>query len=180
MSSNPTSLSLPTPSSPSSRACTELAPPTLWSGTRCSPSSLPSGTQLTVNPPSGPFRQVRILLPQPHLLLRRASSSLRPHALLTPAQVHPPLGKMLVGLAGALSGFNGSFDFPSGAVYPDHVPFRAMRVLLALPGIAMVPLAWGTAVELRFTRWSRHIVTLMVLCGESSAGRAEEIGRAHV
>lgn len=89
------------------------------------------------------------------------------HALLTLSQVHPPLGKMLVGLAGALSGFNGSFDFPSGAVYPDHVPFRAMRVLLALPGIAMVPLAWGTAVELRFTRWSRHIVTLMVLCGES-------------
>ncbi|KAL8277538.1 hypothetical protein RQP46_010093 [Phenoliferia psychrophenolica] len=78
--------------------------------------------------------------------------------------VHPPLGKMLVGLAGALSGFNGSFDFPSGAVYPDHVPYRTMRILLALPGIAMVPLAWGTAVELRFSRWSTHIVTLMVLC----------------
>ncbi|GAA5861924.1 hypothetical protein JCM1840_006876 [Sporobolomyces johnsonii] len=78
--------------------------------------------------------------------------------------VHPPLGKMLVGLSGALSGFNGSFDFPSGAVYPDHVPFRAMRILLALPGIAMVPLAWGTAVELRMSKWGRHIVTLMVLC----------------
>ena len=85
-------------------------------------------------------------------------------------QVHPPLGKMLVGLAGALSGFNGSFDYPSGAVYPEHVPYRAMRVLLALPGIAMVPLAWGTAVELRFSKWSQHIVTLMVLCG-ASGGR---------
>lgn len=77
---------------------------------------------------------------------------------------------MLVGLAGALSGFNGSFDYPSGAVYPEHVPYRAMRVLLALPGIAMVPLAWGTAVELRFSKWSQHIVTLMVLCG-ASGGR---------
>ncbi|GAA5937672.1 hypothetical protein JCM3775_002095 [Rhodotorula graminis] len=77
--------------------------------------------------------------------------------------VHPPLGKMLVGLAGAISGFNGSFDYPSGAVYPDHVPFRAMRIMLALPGVAMVPLAWGTAVELRMTKWGRHIVTLMVL-----------------
>ncbi|POY73479.1 hypothetical protein BMF94_3416 [Rhodotorula taiwanensis] len=77
--------------------------------------------------------------------------------------VHPPLGKMLVGLAGALSGFNGSFDFPSGAVYPDHVPFHAMRIMLALPGVAMVPLAWGTAVELRFSKWGRHIVTVMVL-----------------
>ncbi|KDE06245.1 hypothetical protein MVLG_03404 [Microbotryum lychnidis-dioicae p1A1 Lamole] len=78
--------------------------------------------------------------------------------------VHPPLGKMLVGLAGALTGFNGSYDFPSGAPYPDHVPYTAMRVLLALPGVAMVPLAWGTALELRFSRWSTHIVTLMVLC----------------
>ncbi|GAA6041203.1 hypothetical protein JCM8097_008341 [Rhodosporidiobolus ruineniae] len=78
--------------------------------------------------------------------------------------VHPPLGKMLVGLAGALSGFNGSYDYPSGAVYPEHVPYRAMRIMLALPGVAMVPLAWGTAVELRMSKWGRHIVTLMVLC----------------
>lgn len=79
--------------------------------------------------------------------------------------MHPPLGKMLVGLAGALSGFNGSFDFPSGVTYPDHVPFHAMRIMLALPGVAMVPLAWGTAVELRFSKWGRHIVTVMVLTG---------------
>ncbi|GAA95617.1 glycosyltransferase family 39 protein [Mixia osmundae IAM 14324] len=78
--------------------------------------------------------------------------------------VHPPLGKMLVGLAGALSGFDGSYDFPSGNTYPDHVPFKAMRIFLALPGAAMVPLAWGTAVELGFSGYSRHIVTLMTLC----------------
>ena len=79
--------------------------------------------------------------------------------------VHPPLGKMLVGLAGALTGFNGSFDYPSGAEYPPHVPYRAMRILMALPGVGMVPLAWGTSVELGFTWYGRHIVTLMVLCG---------------
>lgn len=73
---------------------------------------------------------------------------------------------MLVGLAGALSGYNGSYDFPSGAEYPAHVPYKTMRILLALPGIAMVPLAWGTAIELRFSKWATHIVTLMVLCGE--------------
>lgn len=76
---------------------------------------------------------------------------------------------MLVGLAGALSGFNGSFDFPSGVTYPDHVPFHAMRIMLALPGVAMVPLAWGTAVELRFSKWGRHIVTVMVLTGTAAA-----------
>jgi dolichyl-phosphate-mannose-protein mannosyltransferase len=80
--------------------------------------------------------------------------------------VHPPLGKMLVGLAGLLTGFNGAFDYPSGATYPEHVPFRAMRVLMALPGVAMVPLAWGTAVELGFSWYARHILTLMVLCGQ--------------
>lgn len=82
--------------------------------------------------------------------------------------VHPPLGKMLVGLAGALSGFNGSYDFPSGQTYPDHVPFRAMRVMLAMPGVMMVPLAWGTSLELGFSNYAKHIVTLMTLCGKSS------------
>jgi hypothetical protein len=32
----------------------------------------------------------------------------------------------------------------------------------------MVPLAWGTAVELKMSKWGRHIVTLMVLCGAFS------------
>lgn len=73
---------------------------------------------------------------------------------------------MLVGLAGALSGFNGSYDFPSGQTYPDHVPFRAMRVMLAMPGVMMVPLAWGTSLELGFSNYAKHIVTLMTLCGK--------------
>ncbi|ELU40091.1 protein O-mannosyl transferase [Rhizoctonia solani AG-1 IA] len=62
--------------------------------------------------------------------------------------VHPPLGKMLVGLAGLLSGYDGTFEFKSGEKYPDSVPFVTMRVMLALFGVAMVPLAWFTAKEL--------------------------------
>lgn len=73
--------------------------------------------------------------------------------------------QMLVGLAGALSGFNGSYDFASGAVYPAHVPFKSMRIMLALPGVAMVPLAWGTALEFGFTGYGKHLVTLMTLFG---------------
>ncbi|KDQ61319.1 glycosyltransferase family 39 protein [Jaapia argillacea MUCL 33604] len=78
--------------------------------------------------------------------------------------VHPPLGKMLVGLAGLLSGYDGGFEFKSGAEYPDTVPYVAMRVLMAMFGVAMVPLGWYTAVELGFSRRACHLVALMVLC----------------
>ncbi|KAL1405495.1 Dolichyl-phosphate-mannose--protein mannosyltransferase 2 [Vanrija albida] len=78
--------------------------------------------------------------------------------------VHPPLGKMLVGLAGVLSGYNGGFEFKSGVEYPDEVPYVAMRVLLASFGVALVPLAWWTAGELGWSRFTRHWVTICVLC----------------
>jgi dolichyl-phosphate-mannose-protein mannosyltransferase len=81
--------------------------------------------------------------------------------------VHPPLGKMLVGLAGALAGYNGSYDFKSGAEYPKEVPFVAMRVMLASFGVAMVPLGWYTAQELGLSQMACHLVALMILCGTS-------------
>ncbi|KII88281.1 glycosyltransferase family 39 protein [Plicaturopsis crispa FD-325 SS-3] len=77
--------------------------------------------------------------------------------------VHPPLGKMLVGLAGLLSGYDGSFEFKSGDPYPEHVPYVAMRVMMATFGVAMVPLGWYTAVELGMSLWACHLVALMVL-----------------
>ena len=73
---------------------------------------------------------------------------------------------MLVGLAGALSGYDGHFEFKSGTSYEDHVPYVAMRVMLALFGVGMVPLAWYTAVELGLTWRACHLVALMVLLGE--------------
>ena len=42
--------------------------------------------------------------------------------------VHPPLGKMIVGLVGLLSGYDGHFEFKSGTEYPAGVPYVAMRV----------------------------------------------------
>nr|ODN93643.1 dolichyl-phosphate-mannose-protein mannosyltransferase [Cryptococcus depauperatus CBS 7855] len=78
--------------------------------------------------------------------------------------VHPPLGKMLVGLAGLLSGYTGNFEFKSGVEYPSDVPYTSMRVMLATFGVALVPLAWLTAGELGWSRWTRHWVTVCVLC----------------
>ncbi|KAK2466632.1 hypothetical protein APHAL10511_000890 [Amanita phalloides] len=77
--------------------------------------------------------------------------------------VHPPLGKMIVGFVGLLSGYDGSFEFKSGEAYPEHVPFVAMRVMLAMFGVGMVPLSWYTAVELGMSQWACHLVALMVL-----------------
>ncbi|KAJ7490760.1 glycosyltransferase family 39 protein [Mycena latifolia] len=77
--------------------------------------------------------------------------------------VHPPLGKMLVGLVGFLTGYDGSFEFKSGEAYPETVPYVAMRMMLASFGVGMVPLGWYTAIELGLSRWACHLVALMVL-----------------
>ena len=55
--------------------------------------------------------------------------------------VHPPLAKLLLTLAGWLAGFDGSFDFKEiGKDYvAPGVPYVAMRMLPAICGILTVP-----------------------------------------
>ncbi len=77
--------------------------------------------------------------------------------------VHPPLGKMLVGLAGLISGYRGQFEFKSGETYPADVNYIGMRIILAMFGVAMVPLAWFTSGGLNWNWRARHLLTLMVL-----------------
>lgn len=73
---------------------------------------------------------------------------------------------MLVGLAGLLSGYDGSFEFKSGEVYPDTLHYTPWRMMLATYGVLMVPVAWYTAHGLGWNKLSVHLVTLMVLFGE--------------
>ncbi|PKI85238.1 dolichyl-phosphate-mannose--protein mannosyltransferase [Malassezia vespertilionis] len=77
--------------------------------------------------------------------------------------VHPPLGKILVSLAQYLSGYNGDFEFESGSDYPEHVPYIKMRVLMALYGIMMVPVAFLTAQSFGWNWRTRNMFVLMVL-----------------
>ncbi|RFU24529.1 hypothetical protein B7463_g11802, partial [Scytalidium lignicola] len=60
--------------------------------------------------------------------------------------VHPPLAKLLITLAGWLAGFNGDFDFKEiGKDYLEPgVPYVAMRLLPALCGILLVPTVFMT------------------------------------
>lgn len=81
--------------------------------------------------------------------------------------VHPPLGKMLVGLSGVLAGYNGSFEFKSGDKYPAEVNFTFMRAFNAFFGIVCIPMAYYTAKELNLRRPAVWFVTLMVLCENS-------------
>ncbi|KAI6954480.1 dolichyl-phosphate-mannose-protein mannosyltransferase 1 [Hortaea werneckii] len=55
--------------------------------------------------------------------------------------VHPPLAKLLITLAGWLAGFDGNFDFKDiGKDYLEpRVPYVAMRLLPAICGVLSVP-----------------------------------------
>ncbi|OJJ43433.1 hypothetical protein ASPZODRAFT_136291 [Penicilliopsis zonata CBS 506.65] len=60
--------------------------------------------------------------------------------------VHPPLAKLLITLAGWLAGYDGEFDFKDiGKDYLEPgVPYVAMRMLPALMGVLTVPLMFLT------------------------------------
>ncbi|KAL8169121.1 UNVERIFIED_CONTAM: Protein O-mannosyl-transferase 2 [Gekko kuhli] len=62
--------------------------------------------------------------------------------------VHPPLGKMLIGLAGYLSGYNGTFPFQKpGDKYEEH-SYIGMRGFCAFLGSCLIPFSYLTVLEL--------------------------------
>ncbi|KAG1050102.1 hypothetical protein G6F43_007601 [Rhizopus delemar] len=77
--------------------------------------------------------------------------------------VHPPLGKILVGLSGWLAGYDGSFSFESGAVYPEHVNYTVMRIFNAFFGAMMVPISYLTAVQFNLSLKASLLTSTMVL-----------------
>ncbi|XP_012580069.1 PREDICTED: protein O-mannosyl-transferase 2 isoform X1 [Condylura cristata] len=62
--------------------------------------------------------------------------------------VHPPLGKMLIGLAGYLSGYDGTFLFQKPGDKYEHHSYLGMRGFCACLGSLLVPFAYLTVLEL--------------------------------
>ncbi|XP_055989391.1 protein O-mannosyl-transferase 2 isoform X1 [Sorex fumeus] len=62
--------------------------------------------------------------------------------------VHPPLGKMLIGLAGYLSGYDGTFLFQKPGDNYEHHSYLGMRAFCAFLGSLLIPFAYLTVLEL--------------------------------
>ncbi|OIR57543.1 MAG: dolichyl-phosphate-mannose-protein mannosyltransferase [Amphiamblys sp. WSBS2006] len=77
--------------------------------------------------------------------------------------VHPPLGKMLIGLIGYLFGYNGRFEFGSGDLFRKDVPYVQMRMAVALFGALTVPIAFLTAVELGYSLTASVLVGALTM-----------------
>jgi dolichyl-phosphate-mannose-protein mannosyltransferase len=80
--------------------------------------------------------------------------------------VHPPLGKMLVGLAGYISGYNGTFSFESGTSYPSDINYISMRIFLAIFGVLVVPMCYVIACKSGLSQTSSLLVGMFVLLGK--------------
>ena len=78
--------------------------------------------------------------------------------------VHPPLGKMLNGLAGWVGGYNGDFKFESGSSYTKDVNFNFMRIFNGISGALIVPLAYFTGLNLKLSHGASILLGIMVLC----------------
>ncbi|KAK9761043.1 Dolichyl-phosphate-mannose--protein mannosyltransferase 4 [Basidiobolus ranarum] len=82
--------------------------------------------------------------------------------------VHPPLGKMLLALAGWLSGYDGHFLFTKiGLNYNDNnVSYVPIRTFPAIFGSALVPLCYMITRELGLSPLSAVVAASLVLLGK--------------
>lgn len=86
--------------------------------------------------------------------------------------VHPPLAKLLITLAGYLAGFDGEFDFKDiGKDYVEPgVPYVAMRLLPAICGILLVPTMFLTLKAAGCRTMTAAMGAGFIIFGESNSG----------
>ena len=88
--------------------------------------------------------------------------------------VHPPLAKLLITLAGWLAGFDGEFDFKDiGKDYLEPgVPYVAMRMLPAICGILLVPTMFLTLKAAGCRTMTAVLGSCLIVFGKISVAQA--------
>ncbi|XP_014672855.1 PREDICTED: protein O-mannosyltransferase 1-like [Priapulus caudatus] len=77
---------------------------------------------------------------------------------------HPPLGKQLLALGAWLGNFDGNFKFERiGQSYASTVPIWHMRLIPALCGSLIVPVAYQTVVELGFSHYAATLTGFLIV-----------------
>ena len=91
--------------------------------------------------------------------------------------VHPPLAKLLLTLAGWLAGFDGEFDFKDiGKDYVEPgVPYVAMRLLPAIMGIMTVPTIFLTLKATGCRTTAASLGAALVIFGMLPSDRPQEL-----
>ena len=84
--------------------------------------------------------------------------------------VHPPLAKLLITLAGWLGGFDGNFDFKDiGKDYLEpKVPYVTMRLLPAICGVLTIPTMFLTLKAAGCRTTTAALGAGLVIFGEKS------------
>ena len=80
---------------------------------------------------------------------------------------NPPLGKLLIALAGHISGFDGgTFNFDKiGTQYPDDVPYVVLRIVPAVFGALLTPTAFLVLTELQVFSYAGYLASFMIVFG---------------
>ncbi|KAJ8925580.1 hypothetical protein NQ315_009420 [Exocentrus adspersus] len=77
--------------------------------------------------------------------------------------VHPPLGKMLIGLAGYMTGYDGKFAFDKPGDKYENTSYVGMRVFCATLGAMIVPMSFITVEALTRSETAALFASLLIL-----------------
>ncbi|XP_017783092.1 PREDICTED: protein O-mannosyl-transferase 2 [Nicrophorus vespilloides] len=77
--------------------------------------------------------------------------------------VHPPLGKMLIGLSGYLTGYDGTFAFDKPGDKYGNVSYVGMRMFCTALGASIVPMTYITVHEMTQSIVSSAFASLLIL-----------------
>lgn len=81
---------------------------------------------------------------------------------------NPPLGKLLIALAGQIVGFDGgTFGFEKiGAPYPEDVPYVIFRLVPAIFGALLTPTVFLILCQLKVTAYAGYLASFMIVFGK--------------